>query len=133
MKEMSDDELQQWFEDEPANAAKRIPGHDAETYQALFETLRQEPEKGLPYDFSAKVVRSVKADLKRRNDFEWSLLALIVFGVAAAAIYALLAVFNPKALPWLMGYKWALLAIPSLFITIQWLDQRLVKGGLFRL
>ena len=131
MKEMNDDELQRWFE------SKRVQGEptteDGKAYSSLFEALSKEPERGLPYDFSAKVMQQVKADVKRRNDLRWNLLAVAIFAVILAGIYGIISVVSPKALPSLMVYKWIFLVIPALFIAIQSIDQKLVKMDIFRI
>jgi len=131
MKEMNDDELQQWFEGKPAQGE---PGaDDAKAYSALFEALGKEPERGLPYDFSARVMQRVKADVKRRNDLKWNILTFAIFAVILAGIYGLVSIVNPKALPSLLAYKWIFLMVPVLFIAIQSVDQKLVKTNIFRL
>jgi hypothetical protein len=113
MKEMNDEELQQWFDD------------------VLFASLKKEPERGLPYDFSARVMQQVKADVKKRNDLKWDVLALFIFAVIAAGIYGFMLTFSPKALPSLLAYKWIFLMVPFVFIVIQAIDQKLVKSNIY--
>ncbi len=131
MKEMNDDELQRWFESKRLQDEPMTEG--AKAYSTLFEALAVEPERGLPYDFSARVMQQVKADVKRRNDLRWNLLAVAIFAVILAGIYGIISVVSPKALPSLMVYKWIFLVIPALFIAIQSIDQKLVKMDIFRI
>jgi len=131
MKEMNDDELQRWFE------SKRVQGEptteDGKAYSSLFEALSKEPERGLPYDFSAKVMQQVKADVKRRNDLKWNILAFAIFALIVAGVYGLVLTFDPKTLPSLLAYKWIFLMVPAVFIAIQSIDQKLVKTNIFRI
>jgi hypothetical protein len=133
MTEMNDDELQQWLENGIGETNGIFAPEDAGAYRQLFELLDKEPEAGLPYDFSARVMNAVKADRKHRVDFKWSLLALAIFIITAFVVYELFSVYNPATLPLLKTYKWIAVVIPVAFIAIQWLDQRLVKGGIFKL
>jgi hypothetical protein len=132
MKEMNDDELQQWLERKPQLPDNASPDKDEKAYRALFEALDKEPEKGLPYDFSAKVVRHIQAETKRSNDLKFTLIAAALFIVAIAAACFVLSVSNPTQESSLLKFKWVLLLLPIVFIAIQYFDQRLIKGKLFR-
>jgi len=106
---------------------------ELKAYSALFDALGTEPESSLPYDFSARVMQQVKADVKRRNDLKWNILAFIIFAVVLAGLYGLCSVFNPKSLPALLTYKWIIVMVPVLFMVIQAIDQKLVKSNIFRM
>lgn len=132
MKEMNDDELQQWLEHKPQLPDNASANKDTKAYHALFEALGKEPEKGLPYDFSAKVMRNIQAETKRGTDLKFTLIAAALFIVAIAAACFALSVSNPTQESSLLKLKWALLLLPIVFIAIQYFDQRLVREKLFR-
>lgn len=132
MKEMSDDELQQWLENDKQLHEGNALGKDASAYRALFKALGEEPSNGLPYDFAAKVTRHVKANVKRSNELRYNLFAAFIFIVVLAVIYGVLAVYTPNQASSLMKYKWILLLFPIAFISIQYFDQKLIKNRIFR-
>jgi hypothetical protein len=132
MKEMSDEELQQWLENKPKLPEGSALGKDADAYCALFEALGEEPAKGLPFDFAAKVTRHIQANEKRSSELKYNLAAAIIFIALLAAIYGLLAVYTPNQASSLMKYKWMLLLFPIAFIAIQYFDQKLIKSRIFR-
>jgi len=127
MKEMSDEELQQWLENKQHLPADK----DANAYRALFEALGEEPANGVPYDFAAKLARHVAAREKRSNELKYNLVAALVFLGALGLIYSLLVFFTPDQASLLLKYKWILLLFPPAFIVIQYFDQRLVKARMF--
>jgi ABC-type maltose transport system permease subunit len=131
MNEMNDEELQQWLEGKPQLPGDASLGKDAKAYHTLFEALGREPEKGLPYDFSAKVVRSVQAETKRSNDLKFNIIAAVLSIVAIAIACFALSILNPTQESTLLKFKWVLLLLPVAFIAIQYFDQKLVKEKLF--
>lgn len=131
MKEMSDEELQQWLENKQRLSAEKVAGKDANAYCALFEALGEEPANGLPYDFAAKVARHVGAMEKRSNELKYNLVAALIFIIVLGFIYSLLVFFTPNQASLLLKYKWILLLFPPAFIVIQYFDQRLVKARMF--
>jgi hypothetical protein len=131
MKEMSDEELQQWLENKQQLPGENALGKDANAYRALYEALGEEPAKGLPYDFAAKVTRYVRANEKRSNELKYNSVAALVFITTLAAIYGVLAFFMPDQASLLLKYKWALLIFPIAFIVMQYFDQKLVKRKIF--
>ena len=132
MKEMNDDELQQWLERNAQLPDDASIDKNARAYQTLFEALDKQPEKGLPYDFSAKVVRHVQAETKRSNDFKFTLIAATLFIVAIVAAGFALSVSSPAQESSLLKFKWILLLLPIVFIAIQYFDQKLIREKLFR-
>jgi len=131
MKEMSDEELQQWLENKQQLPAEKVADKDANAYRALFEALAEEPSNGLPYDFAAKIARHIGAREKRSNELKYNLVAALVFLGALGLIYSLLVFFTPDQASLLLKYKWILLLFPPSFIVIQYFDQRLVKARIF--
>lgn len=132
MKEMNDDELQQWLEHKTQLPDDASLNKDANAYRSLFEALGKEAEEGLPYDFSAKVVRKIQTETKRGTDLKFTLIAATLFIIAIAAACFALSVSNPAQESSLLKLKWALLLLPIVFVAIQYFDQRLVRGKLFR-
>jgi len=132
MKEMNDEELQQWLEKKPQLSADDALSTDAKAYRTLFETLGEEPASGLPYDFAAKVTRHIKAGEKRSNELKYNLVAIFIFLAVISAVWGLLTIFTPDQAPVLLKYKWTLLLFPVVFITIQYFDQKLIKTRIFR-
>ena len=132
MKEMNDEELQQWLENKPQLSAGDALSEDAKAYRTLFETLGEEPEGGLPYDFAAKVTRHIQAGEKRSNELKYNFLAIFIFIAIITGVWGLLAIFTPGQAPVLLKYKWILILFPVVFITIQYFDQKLIKTKIFR-
>lgn len=130
MKELNDDELQQWLEGGKTPPAGE--SDDIKAYNALFDLLKAEPEDGLPYDFSAKVIRSVETQTQRKSEFKYNLLAAIIFIVILVSAWFSVNIYNPQLSAALLPYKWLLLSAPLIFIIIQYLDQRLIKRKLLR-
>ncbi len=130
MKEMNDDELQQWFEHKPQLQAGDL-NNDIKTYRALFHALETEPGKGLPYDFSSKVARHIRAEAKRSNDLKFNIIVAALFIVFIAAACCALSLSNPAQESSLLKFKWVLLLLPIIFVAIQYFDQKLVREKIF--
>lgn len=138
MKKMDDEELQRWVEENKLSNKETdgLISDDAKAYQFLFDVLEQEPSQSLPYDFSAKVTRKVQAEAKRTSELRSYLTLLVVFVVAVGIIYTLLSTINfgkdQAYLNTLLAYKWVFVLTIFGLLTIQYLDQILVKANIFR-
>jgi Na+/glutamate symporter len=132
MKEMSDDELQQWLDDKPSIHGNMSPNDNAGAYRNLFEALDKEPEKGLSYNFAAKVSRKIAAEQKKNNELKLNVIAAAVLMTLIGVVYGLLIIFKADALTKLPPYKWVFIFGPIAFIIIQYFDQKLVKPTIFR-
>ncbi|WP_179412245.1 hypothetical protein HDF19_03130 [Mucilaginibacter sp. E4BP6] len=140
MKKIDDRELQQLMDENRTGSVSRkqeLTGRDAKAYQALYDVLDTEPLQGLPYDFSAKVTRKILTDNKRNSEFKFYILGIIVLTFFIGVLYILLLnVIKPVAgteyISVLLKYKWALILGIFSFLTIQYLDQVLVKSRIFR-
>jgi hypothetical protein len=131
MKEMSDDELQQWLDGKPFIPGNVSPNDDAEAYRNLFEALDKEPDTGLSYNFAAKVARKIAAEQKRNNELKLNIIVAAIFITVISTAFGLLTVFSKVTITSL-PYKWLLIFIPVIFIAIQYLDQKLVKSNIFK-
>jgi hypothetical protein len=132
MKKMSDDELQQWLDGKPSIPGNVSPNDDAEAYRNLFEALDKEPEKGLSYNFAAKVTRKINVEQKKNNEIKLNLIAAAIFMALIAVAFGLLTGLKTDAIAKLSPYKWVFIFSPIAFITIQYFDQKLVKPTIFR-
>jgi len=132
MKETDDDELQQWLENRLPLPEKNTVSEDAAAYRTLFEILDDGPAGGLPYNFAAKVTRRIEADEKRGSEVKYYILAALIFIATITAACSILTLFNPKVFVPLMNFKWIIIAGPVVFMAIQYLDLKLVKGNIFR-
>ncbi|MBS1527156.1 MAG: hypothetical protein JST19_16005, partial [Bacteroidetes bacterium] len=117
MKEMNDDELQRLFEEGTPNSEPT--SDDARAYQTLFEALKSEPEKGLPYDFAANVTRQIQAEQKHSSEIKSNVIAAGLFLAAMVVLCCLFAFLKPDTKSTLLEYKWVLLLLPLAFIAIQ--------------
>lgn len=131
MKEMNDEELQRLFEGGKQLPGDGQPGDDAKAYQILFEALKREPEKGLPYDFAPNVTRQIQAKQTHGSEIRSNLIAAGLFLAAMAMVCCILAFLKPDTRSTLLEYKWVLLSLPLAFIAIQYFDQKLVKNRFF--
>jgi len=138
MKKMDDEELQKWVEENKllSKETDGLISDDAKAYQFLFDVLEQEPLQSLPYDFSAKVTRKVQAEAKRTSELRSYLTLLAVFVVAVGIIFTLLSAINfgknQAFFNTLLDYKWIVVLTIFSLLTIQYLDQILVKANIFR-
>jgi hypothetical protein len=138
MKKMDDEELQKWTEKNKLTNKETndLISDDAKAYQFLFDVLDKEPLQGLAYDFSAKVSRKIQAETKRNSELRFYLFSIIAFIVVIAAIYGLQILIKPTSgnvyFTILFQYKWAFILCVFSFLTIQYLDQVLVKANIFK-
>lgn len=131
MKEMSDDELQQWLDGKPSIPGNVSPNDDAEAYRNLFEALDTEPDAGPSFNFAAKVTRKIETERKRNNELKLNIIVAAIFIAVISIGFGLFAVFakvNITSIP----YKWLLIIIPVIFIAIQYFDQKLIKSNIFK-
>lgn len=135
MKKMNDEEIQKWLE-ENRDKNKTLPDGDAKSYDMLFNLLETEPDKGLPYDFAAKVTRKVQAEQKRNSELRSYLISLAVVAIIVACIYGLLSMVKNQQsvgiIAVIMEYKWSLLLSIFSLLTIQYLDSRFIKSNIFK-
>ena len=131
MKEMSDEELQRWFENKLPSPNGKALGKDANAYRALFEALDGEPASGLPYDFAANVTRKIKAQQGRSSEWRSNLLVGAIFLSLIALVCCIMAVYGTVNIGTLLKYKWPIILLPITFIGIQYFDQVLVKTKIF--
>jgi hypothetical protein len=135
MKKMNDEEIQKWLE-ENRQQKTQLPDGDAKAYDYLFNLLETEPDKGLPYDFAAKVTRKVQAEQKRNSELRSYLISMGVVTVIIACIYGVLSlVKNQQAtgvLSVILEYKWALILSIFSLLTIQYLDTKFIKSNIFK-
>src|ERR1700744_4789458 len=130
MKKMNDEEIQKWLE-ENSHANSQLPPGDAKGYDMLFNLLETGPDKGLPYDFAAKVTRKVQAEQKRNSELRSYLISLAVVAAIVACIYGLLLLVKNQQsiglISIILEYKWALILSIFSLLTIQYLDTKFIK------
>jgi hypothetical protein len=134
MKKLNDDNIQRRLEQglsESGESLSEIEKEDIKAYQFLFEELEQEPAEGLPYNFAAKVRMRIEAKVKRTSDIKLYLYAALV-GIAGFGIaYCMLVFYNQQAASQFFeavsNFKWGFVLALICFLTIQYLDQKLVK------
>ena len=131
MKEMSDEELQQWLENKRQLPQGTAFDKDAKVYRALFEALDGEPEVGLPYNFAANVTRKIKAQQGRSREWRYNLLVGTIFLSLITLVCCIMAVYGTVSVSTLLKYKWPIILLPITFIAIQYFDQVLVKTKIF--
>lgn len=132
MNETNDEELQQWLENKQPLPTDSALSEDAVAYKALFEILGDEPANGLPYGFTAKVTRRIQNEAKRKGEFKLYLMVTMVFFILIVLLYVLTAFFSPGLAAVMMKYKWVLVLVSLVFMSIQYLDHKLVKSNIFR-
>jgi hypothetical protein len=135
MKKMNDEEIQNWLE-ENGHKSDDLPAVDAKAYHLLFDLLRREPAEGLPYDFSAKVIRKVQAETRQNSELRSYLILIAVVSVVIAFIYGLFLLLKPQLGSGFLNiaaeYKWVFVLGIFGFLTIQYLDQVLIKSTIFK-
>jgi hypothetical protein len=135
MKKMNDEEIQNWLE-ENGHKSDDLPGVDAKAYHLLFDLLSREPTEGLPYDFSAKVIRKVQAETRQNSELRSYLILIAVVSVVIAFIYGLFFLLKPQLGNGLLNiavkYQWVFVLGLFSFLTIQYLDEVLIKSTIFK-
>lgn len=128
----NDDDLQAWLDSaDPNRGLSDFQAADLRYYRSLFELLEQEPADGLPADFSARVVRRVKA----KGCFTFTLrmrgLVALLFAVVLTVSYLILTVIGYAPAVSLLATFWAYKGIVlfslGLLFAIQYLDASLIK------
>ncbi|MFI5136301.1 MAG: hypothetical protein ACHQIM_00650 [Sphingobacteriales bacterium] len=135
MKKMNDEELQKWLE-ENGHKSDDLPEVDAKAYHLLFNLLSKYPDQGLPYDFSARVTRRVQARTRQNSELRSYLISIAVVSVVIAFIYSLFLLLKPQLGSGFLNiaaeYKWVFVLGIFSFLTIQYLDQVLIKSTIFK-
>lgn len=134
MKALNDEELQSLLEgglypvEELVNADEK---KTLEQYQLLFETLKEAPKEGLPYSFAATVKNRLQIQLYRKRDAKFCLFALMILSLCFVLFYGLLCLVNIDSanqfIRVVLNFKWVLITGTLVFVSILYLDQRLVK------
>ena len=131
---LTEEEIQQLLEQGlPLPGGDLPPSSEADinAYRSLFDALKKEPPGGLPYDFSAKLVRRLQAEQGGAADGRFYLWVLFGLLVAVGGVCVYLATQSRETAAQMTGvvfkYKWGLIFALAGFLIVQWLDQRLVK------
>lgn len=136
MKKLNDEEIQRLLEGELKPSDELLSADEKESldqYRFLFEKLKEEPKEGLPYSFVSNVKRRVQQQLNRKRDVRFYLITFVALILCFAAFYQVLFVVNEDASAQFMvalyKFKWVIFLGAAIFISILYLDQRLVKEG----
>jgi hypothetical protein len=137
MKKMTDEEIQQWLDaSHNGSFGKGVEpvGDNADAYKILFNVLDKMPLQGLSHGFSARVDRRVQADAKRKSDLRYYLISVAALANILFAIYGLLILLTPftgkLVLVEITEYKWAFILFVFSLLTIQYLDEILIKANI---
>ena len=135
MKKMNNEEIQDWLK-ENGHKSGDVPAVDVKAYQHLFDLLGEEPAEGLHYNFSAKVIRNVQSETRQRSELRSYVILIAVVSVVCAVIYGLFLLLKPQLgsgfLNIITSYKWIFVLSIFIFLTIQYLDQVLIKSTIFK-
>jgi hypothetical protein len=128
----NDDDLQAWLDSaDPDSGLSDFQAADLRSYRSLFELLGQEPPYGLPADFSARVVRRVKAKSYHKIALRKHSRIALLFAGGLTVSYLMMPVISCAPLAALLttfwAYKGILLFSSCLLIVIQYLDAFLIK------
>lgn len=131
MKESNDEKLQRLL-DEGCGSSDELLNNNGKAYKILFTALSKEPEKGLPFDFAAKVTRRITVQQKQSNELKYHIVALGIF-IGLMVLTCLILTFY-GSITWgdVLKFKWIFILLPLIFMLIQYFDQKLVKAKLFR-
>jgi hypothetical protein len=134
MKKLNDEEIQRLLEGELKPSDELLSADEKESldqYRFLFEKLKEEPKEGLPYSFASNVKARLQQQLNRKRDVRFYLIAFVALILCFAAFYQGLLVVNEDAgaqfMAALYKFKWVIFLGAAIFISILYLDQRLVK------
>jgi len=129
----NDDDLQAWLDSaDPDRDLSDFQAADLRSYRSLFELLGQEPTDGLPADFSARVVRQVKAKGYLKITLRMHGRIALLFTAVLTVSYLILTVIGYAPVVSLFATFWAYKGIVlfslGLLFAIQYLDASLIKG-----
>jgi sterol desaturase/sphingolipid hydroxylase (fatty acid hydroxylase superfamily) len=132
MKKLTDEEIQKLLEENLSTPGDDFAeDDDIKAYQFLFESLKEEPLTGLPYNFSKKVSAQIKVANNRRQDVKLYFFVTIAIMLTVAIVAGFMAVFNYKSTLQLVNvigtYKWVILFILAGIVAVQYADQKVVK------
>lgn len=134
MKELDEEEIQRLLEEELSFSAASISDEEEknlEQYRFLFEKLKEEPKEGLPFGFAASVKKRLQKQLNRKKDARFYLAAFVLLSFSFALFYTLLQTINGNAadqfIAVVLKFKWAIVLGILVFLSILYLDQKLVK------
>jgi len=134
MKELNEEEIQRLLEEELSFSAASISDEEEknlEQYRFLFEKLKEEPKEGLPFGFAASVKKRLQKQLNRKRDVRFYLAAFVLLSFSFALFYTLLQTINGNAadqfIAVVLKFKWAIVLGILVFLSILYLDQKLVK------
>lgn len=133
-KALNDEELQALLESGLNPAEELLDANtkrNLEQYNLLFETLKESPEEGLPYSFAASVKNQLQIQLYRKKDAKFCLFAFLAIILCFGLFYGALCLFSVDAgsqlIAIVVSFKWLLILGTIVFVSILYLDQRLVK------
>jgi hypothetical protein len=129
----NDDDLQAWLDGaDPDRELSDFQAADLRSYRSLFELLKQEPTDRLPADFSARVVRQVKAKgyLKINLGMHGWIALLVAAGLTATYLILTVIGYAPAAslLATFWAYKGITLFSLGLLFANQYLDASLIPS-----
>ncbi|WP_442592036.1 hypothetical protein ACSBL2_12505 [Pedobacter sp. AW31-3R] len=134
MKKLTDTQIQELLERNLGLSGNHIADLDKEqigSYHSLFRKLNEEPEEGLPFDFSSKVSRQVQLKVLRRSNRRFNLLAAAGIIIGLALAYGLLTLVDFDAgnsvLLVILKFKWQLIFGYCMFIGSLLFDQRFAE------
>lgn len=134
MKELNEEEIQRLLEEELSFSAASISDEEEknlEQYRFLFEKLKEEPKEGLPFGFAASAKKRLQKQLNRKRDVRFYLAAFVLLSFSFALFYTLLQTINGNAadqfIAVVLKFKWAIVLGILVFLSILYLDQKLVK------
>ncbi|WDF56123.1 hypothetical protein [Mucilaginibacter sp. KACC 22063] len=133
MKKLTDEQIQAMLDNELMNPADMLSASEDEQvqrYKSLFQKLNQEPEQGLPFNFSSKVTGQLKLKLKKRSDIRFNLLAILGIVVGLIMVYGLLTMVDLSAgnqfLIAVLKFKWLLIMGAIMLLGNLIFEQRVI-------
>jgi hypothetical protein len=136
MKKLNDEDIQKLLEGGRLTDSEQTTSEqeeDIKAYKFLFKQLEQEPEMNLPYNFAAKVAATVDVKTKRSNTVQFYLLTVAVTACCLALTYFMVQHFSGHVTTRIgtiiAPYKWILGFVVVVLLTIQFVDQKLIKGS----
>lgn len=134
MKVWRDEEIQKMLEQGTTGNDANLSAdqnEDLEAYKILFKELKREPTGDLPYNFSKNVISQLQNKTNKASNFKLYLLLAILLIVGSALFYLLLLNYNDQIISPIfqivLNYKWPLLFCLISILTIQYLDEKLLK------
>jgi len=136
MKKITSEDIRRLLENEGAEltASELVrQKEELEGYHQVLALLDEGPDIGLRYDFTARLMRRIKAAADRRIGLKWYVFSAVLVALAFGLSYFFILIYDFRAargfIQFADHYKWILSFALVAFLGVQYVDRRLSHDG----